>query len=93
MHRTDARSAVTKTMLALLMALLIALPVAAEEAQIFEGEPTDPEKTLVLMHAEGVDLEEHGLAEPTDDADDSWFDALVKVLQSLGLLPQEARTE
>ena len=80
-------------MLALLMALLIALPVAAEEAHIFEGEPTDPEKTLVLKHAEGVDLEEHGLAAPADDADDSWFDALVKVLQSLGLLPQEARTE
>ncbi|NNE44622.1 MAG: hypothetical protein HKN12_10465 [Gemmatimonadetes bacterium] len=71
---------------------MVAVPASAEEMQIYEGEPTDPEGVLHIIQTFEVDLDDHGLAAPSDEDDEDWFEALVELLRDLGLLPQEARS-
>lgn len=85
------------TILLSLFALFLALvaPVAAEEAQYYQGEPTDPEKMLVTVTQNADDLQLAGadLAAPEDqDAFDAWYQAMIDLLEALGLLPPEDST-
>jgi hypothetical protein len=76
------------------LALLLAPPVA--DAQLWrlrdraeEGEPTDPNEALAVLSAADVDLDDYGLsldAPAEESALDAWWDALIAVMTTLGLV-------
>lgn len=96
MHRTES-TPLAKLVLALFVGFLLAAsPAVSEEMQIYEGEPTDPEGSLVLFEMSDEELANHGLSTPPAEDDAgfaSWYQALLEVLRSLGLLPEEGRTQ
>lgn len=76
----------------LALVLMFVAPVMAEEAQFYQGEPTDPEKVLVTVTENSDDLERQGvdLTPPEDTTEfDAWYDAMLDLLRALGLLPSE----
>lgn len=91
MFRIERGRSVSVLLLALALGALTVWPAAAEEIQHYEGEPTDPEK-MVVLEVRSDDLAGHGisLSPPADEADhDSWYRALLELLRALGLLPAE----
>jgi len=54
------------------------------------GEPTDPDGVLPSVEQAGVDLADYGLETqaPTNETEaQTWFERVVELLRSLGLLP------
>lgn len=95
MHRIGLGVRRFRTLLLALMlcATVAAASAVAEEAHFYEGEPTDPEGALAKLTECDIDLGDHGLdrTAPTDEtAYDSWLQAVMDLLRSLGLLPPEA---
>jgi hypothetical protein len=89
MDRIDTFKSWPRLLLVLFLgfALLVA-PAAAEDGLMNEGEPTDPEGALVVLGALDIDLDDHGIAPQPDAGEkeyDSWYEALLNLLRSLGL--------
>jgi hypothetical protein len=96
MHRTERKNPTrAPARLALLLCagvLALAAPVAATDAVRDSGEPTDPEKMLVLIELSDIDLDDHGIsssAPSSTSAVDSWLEAVLDLLRSLGVLAAE----
>ena len=81
-------------------ALIAMFWVAPASAQIFGrihppceyGEPTDPDGAYLLAQSVDVDPTEYGLnaTVPQEEAEaQSWFEGLLALLRSLGVLPAE----
>jgi L-fucose isomerase-like protein len=59
---------------------------------ILDGEPTDPERALVLLSEAGADLESRGIRASVPQAEaerKSWWEEIVNLLRVFGILPPE----
>ncbi|GJM43901.1 MAG: hypothetical protein DHS20C21_07430 [Gemmatimonadota bacterium] len=87
------------SLFAIVVLLTFAAPPASaqfwrsHELTTLDGEPTDPDGALAVLNEAALDLEGYGLApaEPTSQAEsDSWWDAILNLLFSLGLISGDA---
>jgi hypothetical protein len=91
-NRKGLRTHLTLLFSLIALILVAGAPATAEEAQSCRGEPTDPEKMLVVASANADDLEQEGITltpPAAEDAFDAWYRALIEALIALGLLPPE----
>lgn len=75
-------------------ATLLAAPTFAQTRQSTpwtDGEPTEPDIVIEILEANDVDLADYGLTAPAEDSDsviDSWVQALIDLLYTLGLITE-----
>jgi hypothetical protein len=61
-------------------------------ATIVDGEPTDPERALIVLGEAGVELESRGIraSVPQTEAErKTWWEEIVSLLRAFGILPPE----
>lgn len=94
MARSGFRRVVLLAAIVLATTTILSAPASAQLGRVLcSGEPTDPDKAVIIP-LEAIDLEQYGIANapPEDEAAaTSWWQALLNVLSSLGwnLLPNE----
>src|SRR5262245_897420 len=90
MFLTPRGLGVSALLFALALSVVAALtPVAAEEIDYYEGEPTDPERIVADLKSREDEIINQGitLTPPAEaSALDSWYDALLDALRSLGII-------
>ena len=95
MRKTGLGRFLLSATLAVAFATIMAGPAPAQIYGRFgpscSGEPTDPDGTLLILEETETDLTVYGLAaEPRTEAEpESWFEILLDLLRSLGLLNGE----
>jgi hypothetical protein len=96
MDRTGLRRVASIAALAATFAFLLAAPASAQGWGrchfSSQGEPTDPDAAFQVLDENDVDLDAYGLgATPPETESEAltWFEALVNLLRTLGLLPGE----
>ena len=94
MKLTTLRKLATMTALAAAFVMFLTPPCSAQSygrgGAVTVGEPTDPDGVLPTIEESGLNLADYGLAtQAPEDATEAqtWFDRLVELLRSLGLLP------
>ena len=95
MARTGVRKFAFVVTLTVMMFAFLSAPASAQIYGRFNctnGEPTDPDKALLLLEESDADLDTYGLTRtpPAEESEaDSWLEALIRILRTLGLLPNE----
>lgn len=99
MRETGIRKVLSIATLVVALAMLVVAPALAQFGRFgtsCSGEPTDPDGTyLLLLEGTEIDLADYGLdTEPQTEAEaESWFEAFLDLLRSLGLWAGEEGSE